>query len=333
MKPLLDVRNLVITTINEKEEINIINNVSFTLEKGRTLGVVGESGCGKSITSLSVMGLLPSALNFKSGSIKLSGKELTTLSKKERRKLRGKEMAIVFQEPMTSLNPVYTIGYQIIELIRNHEKISKKEAYARALQMLELVGIPRPNEVINEYPHQLSGGMRQRVMIAIALSCNPKLLIADEPTTALDVTIQAQILDLMKLLQDQMQMSIILVTHDLGVVAEMCDEVIIMYAGEVVERTTVDELFENPKHPYTKGLLASIPDLDKETEMLSSIPGTVPSPKNMPIGCRFADRCPFAVEKCFIESPSEFSVNGHSSTKCWLYENKEEQATMDKGGV
>lgn len=321
MKALLEVEDLVISLPSDGGEINIVNKVSFSLERGKTLGIVGESGCGKSLTSLSLMGLLPSTLSVKGGDIKLNNVDLTSLTKNERRKLRGKDMAIIFQEPMTSLNPVYTVGFQIVELIRNHENITKKEAYQRALHMLELVGIPRPDEVIHEYPHQLSGGMRQRVMIAIAISCNPSLLIADEPTTALDVTIQAQILDLLQSLQEQMQMSIILVTHDLGVVAEMCDDVVVMYAGEVVERTVVEELFENPKHPYTKGLLSSIPDIDEEKEILSSIPGTVPLPNNMPKGCRFAARCPYAFERCFQKNPIEFKVNDESSAKCWLYKD------------
>ncbi|WP_413065182.1 ABC transporter ATP-binding protein [Siminovitchia sp. 179-K 8D1 HS] len=319
---LLNVRDLEVALPSEDGDITLVNKVSFSLKKGKTLGIVGESGCGKSLTSLSIMGLLPPNIKVKNGFIQLNGKDITKLSKSERRRLRGKDMAMIFQEPMTSLNPVYKIGYQIVELIRNHENISKAEARKRAIHMLELVGIPRPNKVIEDYPHQLSGGMRQRVMIGMALSCNPGLLIADEPTTALDVTIQAQIFDLMKSLQDKMHMSLILVTHDLGVVAEVCDTVIVMYAGEVVERTTVEELFESPKHPYTKGLLAALPKLEEDKEVLSSIPGTVPSPTDMPKGCRFADRCPHTFDLCHEKSPKEFFINEQASAKCWLYEEQ-----------
>jgi peptide/nickel transport system ATP-binding protein len=331
MEEVLNVKELEIGIVTHEGHINIVNKISFTLEKGKTLGIVGESGCGKSITSLAIMGLLPSSVSYRGGAIKLKGKELTSLSKKEWRKIRGKDIAMIFQEPMTSLNPIYTIGYQIVELILNHKKISKREAYEQALKMLKLVGIPRAEEVIHEYPHQLSGGMRQRVMIAMALSCNPEILIADEPTTALDVTIQAQILELMKSLQQQLGMSIILITHDLGVVAEMCDRVVVMYAGEIVEESDVVELFENPKHPYTKGLLSSLPDLEEEKEYLLSIPGTVPSPHDMPKGCRFAPRCSFAYEKC-LESPPMIKVNEKSSCKCWLFvddkQRKEQQVLV-----
>ncbi len=325
---ILEIKDLEVAIPEDDGDVNIVNGISLSVSKGKTLGIVGESGCGKSLTSLSIMGLLPKNLKINNGSIQLDGRELTTLSKNERRKLRGKDMAMIFQEPMTSLNPVFKIGYQIVEIVRNHKDISKKEAYRHALHMLKLVGIPRAEEVINDYPHQLSGGMRQRVMIALALSCYPKLLIADEPTTALDVTIQAQILELMRSLQDEMNMSIVLITHDLGVVAEACDDVAVMYAGDVVERSTVDELFEEPKHPYTKGLLSSIPDIDEEVEILSSIPGTVPSPHEMPRGCRFADRCPEAFDYCFKHEPEEFKVKSNSSAKCWLY--SEEVVRHDK---
>lgn len=331
MKEVLKVEDLEVGIPTEDGFANIVNGVSFSLEKGKTLGIVGESGCGKSMTSLSLMGLLPPAVSYRSGSISLKEKDLTKLPKNDWRKLRGKDIAMIFQEPMTSLNPVYTIGSQIVELILNHEKMSKKEAYKRALKMLQLVGIPRAEEVLHEYPHQLSGGMRQRVMIAMALSCDPEVLVADEPTTALDVTIQAQILELMKSLQKELDMSIILITHDLGVVAETCDRVVVMYAGEVVEESGVEELFENPKHPYTKGLLASLPDIDEEKEYLSSIPGTVPSPTEMPKGCRFAARCEFAHDRC-KESPPTIPVNEQSSAKCWLYAEKESESFV-KGGV
>ncbi|MCP3740091.1 ABC transporter ATP-binding protein [Rossellomorea sp. BNER] len=322
MNEVLKVEDLEVGVPTEQGFANIVNGVSFSLEKGKTLGIVGESGCGKSMTSLSLMGLLPPAVSYRGGTINLKDNELTSIPKKAWRKLRGKDIAMIFQEPMTSLNPVYTIGSQIVELILNHRKISKKDAYAHALKMLQLVGIPRAEEVLHEYPHQLSGGMRQRVMIAMALSCNPEVLVADEPTTALDVTIQAQILELMKSLQEELKMSILLITHDLGVVAEMCDKVVVMYAGEIVEESTVIELFESPKHPYTKGLIASLPDIEDEKEYLSSIPGTVPSPTDMPPGCRFAPRCTFAHEQC-RQAPPVVSVNQESRTKCWLYVKEE----------
>jgi peptide/nickel transport system ATP-binding protein len=331
VKEVLKVEDLEVGISTENGFANIVNGVTFSLEKGKTLGIVGESGCGKSMTSLSLMGLLPPAVSYRSGSINLKDKELTKMAKNDWRKLRGKDIAMIFQEPMTSLNPVYTIGSQIVELILNHQKMSKKKAYAQALKMLQLVGIPRADEVLHEYPHQLSGGMRQRVMIAMALSCDPEVLVADEPTTALDVTIQAQILELMKSLQKELDMSIILITHDLGVVAEMCEKVVVMYAGEVVEESDVVELFENPKHPYTKGLLASLPDIDEEKEYLSSIPGTVPSPTEMPKGCRFASRCEFAHERC-TESPPTIHINDQSSAKCWLYVGQDSE-TLVKGGV
>ncbi|SDO12677.1 ABC transporter ATP-binding protein [Halobacillus aidingensis] len=328
MSKVLDVKDLEVSVKIDNERRNIVNKVSFSVNEGETLGIVGESGCGKSMTSLSIMDLLPQALSVTGGSLTLNGEELTKLSKNAYRKKRGKEMAMIFQEPMTSLNPVYTIGFQIVELVRNHTKKSKKEAYDRALHMLKLVGIPRADQVLHEYPHQLSGGMRQRVMIAMALSCNPGLLIADEPTTALDVTIQAQILRLMQSLQDEMNMSIVMITHDLGVVAETCDRVIVMYAGEVVEEATVEELFESPKHPYTKGLVASVPNMDKDEEYLSSISGTVPTPEQMPTGCRFAPRCKHAFEACH-QTPPLFDVNEQSKSRCWLYH--EEASNVQEG--
>jgi peptide/nickel transport system ATP-binding protein len=320
VNPILKVQDLKISVHSDGREITLINGVSFQLHKGETVGIVGESGCGKSITSLSIMGLLPPNAKVSNGSIELNSKNLVELPKKAVRKVRGKEVAMIFQEPMTSLNPVYTIGFQLIEMIRTHMEMSKAEAKSHAIKMLELVGIPRASEIVDEYPHQLSGGMRQRVMIAMAISCSPELLIADEPTTALDVTIQAQILDLMRDLQKKRNMSILMITHDLGVVAEMCDRVVVMYAGQVVEQAEIEELFENPKHPYTKGLLASIPNIEEDKEYLSSIPGTVPSPDNMPSGCRFADRCPSAYKKCFAEAPPLFSTENHTQARCWLYE-------------
>lgn len=322
VQKVLEVDELKVGINDEGQKINIVNGVSFDLYKGETLGIVGESGCGKSMTSLSLMGLLPPGVEYLGGDVRLDRLHFKDFSKKDWRKIRGKRIAMIFQEPMSSLNPVHTIGNQIMEMVLNHEQMTKKEARARALEMLQLVGIPRPDQVLDEYPYQLSGGMRQRVMIAIALSCNPEILVADEPTTALDVTIQAQILELMKKLQNQMNMSIMLITHDLGVVAEMCDRVIVMYAGEVVEESLVVELFDNPKHPYTKGLLASLPDINEQKEYLSSIPGVVPAPGNMPAGCRFAERCPQAHERC-KETPPLVVTESGSRVKCWLYEQVE----------
>ncbi|RKJ60002.1 ABC transporter ATP-binding protein, partial [Butyricicoccus sp. 1XD8-22] len=274
--------------------------------------------CGKSLTSLSLMGLLPPGIEYQNGNIEIRNQNMVGVKDKVWRSVRGKKVSMIFQEPMTSLNPVFTIGDQIVEMILSHNKMKKAEAKSHAIHMLKTLGIPRAEEVFNEYPHQLSGGMRQRVMIAIALSCNPEILIADEPTTALDVTIQAQILELMKKLQKQMDMSIVLITHDLGVVAEMCDRVIVMYAGEVVEESTVVELFDNPKHPYTKGLLASLPKIEEQKEFLSSIKGVVPTAVNMPSGCRFAPRCQFRTEKC-DEKPLLKMINDQSQVQCWLY--------------
>ncbi|MBS4213855.1 MULTISPECIES: ABC transporter ATP-binding protein [Neobacillus] len=326
VQKVLEIDKLKVGINDDGNKIAIVNGISFSLQKGETLGIVGESGCGKSMTSLSLMGLLPPGVEWLDGDIKTESLHFKDFKKKDWRKIRGKRIAMIFQEPMSSLNPVYTIGKQIMEMILSHENISKKQARERALEMLKLVGIPRPEQVLDEYPYQLSGGMRQRVMIAIALSCNPEILIADEPTTALDVTIQAQILELMKKLQEQLNMSIVLITHDLGVVAEMCDRVIVMYAGEIVEEAQVVELFDRPRHPYTKGLLSSLPDVNEEKEYLSSIPGVVPAPGKMPAGCRFAARCSFAHERC-KNTPPLFEVNG-SKVKCWLYENGDSEAVL-----
>lgn len=315
---VLEVKDLKLGIRDGKRQIPIVNGVTFDLKKGETLGIVGESGCGKSLTSLSLMGLLPPGIEYQNGNIEIRNQNMVGVKDKVWRSVRGKKVSMIFQEPMTSLNPVFTIGDQIVEMILSHNKMKKAEAKSHAIHMLKTLGIPRAEEVFNEYPHQLSGGMRQRVMIAIALSCNPEILIADEPTTALDVTIQAQILELMKKLQKQMDMSIVLITHDLGVVAEMCDRVIVMYAGEVVEESTVVELFDNPKHPYTKGLLASLPKIEEHKEFLASIKGVVPTAANMPSGCRFAPRCQFRTEKC-DEKPLLKMINDQSQVQCWLY--------------
>ncbi|MFP3918737.1 ABC transporter ATP-binding protein [Lysinibacillus telephonicus] len=315
---VLQVKELKLGISNGKHKIPIVNGVSFNLNKGETLGIVGESGCGKSLTSLALMGLLPPGIEWQDGDIKITEQSMKGVSHRVWRSVRGQKVAMIFQEPMSSLNPVFTIGNQIVEMIQSHNKMPKEEAKQHAIHMLKTLGIPRAEAVFNEYPHQLSGGMRQRVMIAMALSCNPDILIADEPTTALDVTIQAQILELMKDLQQKMDMSIILITHDLGVVAEMCDRVIVMYAGEIVEQSTVVELFDNPKHPYTKGLLASLPKIEERKEYLSSIKGVVPTAGNMPGGCRFAPRCTARHEKCDVK-PVLRNYNDQSMVQCWLY--------------
>lgn len=283
------------------------------------MGLVGESGCGKSVTSLSIMRLL----NFTSGKVTkgeviFDGKDLQKLSEKEMREIRGGKMSMIFQEPMSSLNPAMRIDKQMIEGIRLHTNLSKQEARERAAKILQQVGIPDPERVLKNYPHQLSGGMSQRVMIAMAMSCNPQLLIADEPTTALDVTIQAQILELMKKIQKEEGMSILLITHDLGVVAEMCTRVIVMYAGEIVEEAPVEVLFNNPTHPYTEGLIASVPKLGSGVKVLPSIPGSVPDLSMLPKGCRFAPRCKYATERCHNEEPDLFEVSEHQKCRCWL---------------
>lgn len=320
--PLLDVKNLETAFDIEGTDYNAVDNVSFTVKPSQIVGVVGESGCGKSVMSLSIMQLLPKGSGkIKSGEILFDGLNLEKMSESQINKLRGKDISMIFQEPMTSLNPVFSIGYQLQEVLFNHLKISKKEARLKSIALLKSVGISRPEKLVDEYPHQLSGGMRQRVMIAMAIACQPKLLIADEPTTALDVTVQAQILELLKEIQAVNEMSIILITHDLGVVAEMCDEIIVMYAGKIVERTDTDTLFYNPKHPYTTLLLGAIPKMDSENERLSSIQGIVPSLINMPkVGCRFAQRCPKAMPECFTVTPALALVEQGHEVACLLYE-------------
>lgn len=320
--PLLEVKNLETAFDIDGTYYNAVDNVSFKVKPKQIVGVVGESGCGKSVMSLSIMQLLPKGIGkVKSGEILFDGLNLEKMSEAQINKIRGKDVSMIFQEPMTSLNPVFTIGYQLQEVLFNHMKISKQEARQKSIALLKSVGISRPEKIVDEYPHQLSGGMRQRVMIAIAIACQPKLLIADEPTTALDVTVQAQILELLKEIQEVNDMSIILITHDLGVVAEMCDEVIVMYAGRIVERTDVDTLFYNPKHPYTTLLLGAIPKMDKEEERLSSIQGIVPSLTNMPqVGCRFAHRCPKAMPECLTITPKLAENDEGHEVACLLYE-------------
>ncbi|WP_019119847.1 ABC transporter ATP-binding protein [Brevibacillus massiliensis] len=317
---VLDVKNLKVNFRNEGKEYTVVNNISFHIRKGETLGLVGESGCGKSITSLSIMGLVPSPPGrIVEGEIRYNGANLLALKEKDWNKIRGNEISMIFQEPMTSLTPVFTIGRQLDEVIRLHTNLSKKQAKARSIEMLKRVGISRAEQIYASYPHELSGGMRQRVMIAIGLACDPGLLIADEPTTALDVTIQAQILDLMKSLKAKTQTAILFITHDLGVVAEMCDRVMVMYAGEIVEEADVDALFHNPKHPYTRGLLQSIPKIEEKRRRLYSISGQVPAPGSIARGCRFRDRCPSVMERCAKEAPELFSIEEKHACRCWLH--------------
>lgn len=320
MKSLLEVKNLRTHFYTEDGIVPAVDGVDLNLKPGQTLGIVGESGCGKSITSLSIMRLIPNPPGkIIDGQIIFDGKNLLDLSESEMRKIRGNDIAMIFQEPMTSLNPVYTIGLQIMEAIMLHQKLDKKAAREKCIEMLQLVGIPRADEVIDDYPHQFSGGMRQRVMIAMALSCNPKLLIADEPTTALDVTIQAQIIELMKELKDKLNTAIMLITHDLGVVAEMADHVIVMYAGRVVEEADVFDLFKDPKHPYTVGLMKSKPSLESATRRLDVIPGSVPNPLAMPTGCSFHPRCSHAMDVCERQIPELKEVSPGRKVRCWLY--------------
>lgn len=324
---LLEVKNLKVQFPNKKSYVTAVDNVSFSIEKGEILGVVGESGCGKSVTAMSIMRLLDEDKGVKlSGEINFGEKNILTMSTRELEKLRGKEISFVFQDPMSSLNPVFTIGQQLSEAILVHQKISKKEALEKSIEMLRMVGIPSPEKRIREYPHQLSGGMRQRVLIAIALALQPKLLIADEPTTALDVTIQAQILKLMTDLKEKLNTSILLITHDLGVVAEMCSKVIIMYLGQIIEEASVEKIFFSPKHPYTIELLKSIPKLDGDrNERLSVIKGTVPPLTDIPKGCRFAPRCKFVQEKCLEKAPHMEMVDAEHTVRCWFYDELQEK--------
>ena len=331
-KPLLEISGLKTVFPTDDGIVNAVNDVSFKIDRGQTVGVVGESGCGKSITGLSLLQLVPSPGRIEAGEIQFyrNGEEapldIAQVSPKSElmREIRGNEIAIIFQEPMTSLNPVYTIGNQIAEAIVLHEQVDKKTARERAIEMIARVGIPAPTQRVDEYPHQLSGGMRQRVMIAMALCCSPTLLIADEPTTALDVTIQAQVLGLMQELQAEIGMAIMLITHDLGVIADLADEVVVMYAGRVVEKGTVDDIFYNPLHPYTQGLLKSIPVLGRTPQKtLPSIPGTVPHPLTLPVGCSFQARCSERMPECEqmpeLEEINGETGNGGHAVRCWLH--------------
>ncbi len=315
---LVEIRNLKTHFHTEDGVVQAVDGVNMYVKRGETLGIVGESGCGKSQTCLSVMRLIQHPGKIVEGEILFEGENLVSKPESDMRKIRGNDISMIFQEPMTSLNPVYTIGDQIAEAIELHQGLSHKEAIDKAIEMLRLVGIPLPERRVHEYPHQLSGGMRQRVMIAMALSCNPKLLIADEPTTALDVTIQAQILELMKKLKKELGMAIMLITHDLGVIAEMAERVVVMYGGRVVEEADVVSLFKHPLHPYTEGLLRSIPRMDEDREVLHVIEGVVPNPLHLPPGCRFNPRCPYTIDKCKEVQPSLEQVAPGRFVACHL---------------
>ncbi|QGG51354.1 ABC transporter ATP-binding protein [Lysinibacillus pakistanensis] len=321
---LLKVEDLTIKFKSRQGVVKAVDNLNFELAQGSSLGIVGESGSGKSVTSLTIMGLLQNANTEITGSIDFDGLDLLKLSPREMRKIRGNSISMIFQEPMTSLNPLHTCGKQIMEPILIHQKdVSKQEAKKQAIELLRMVGIPSPEQRFHEYPHQMSGGMRQRIMIAIALACNTKLLIADEPTTALDVTIQAQILDLMSSLKKKRNMSIIMITHDLGVVKEMCEKVVVMYTGQIVEKSPTELVFADPLHPYTKGLLNAIPKISSKVERLEAIEGSVPDALNMPRGCSFHPRCKFATEKCKLESPPLFQLEDGREVKCFIYDGSE----------
>lgn len=318
---LLEVNHLQTNFYTENGVVKAVNDVSFAIREGETVCIVGESGCGKSITALSLMQLIPENGKVEGGEINFGGKNLLKLNKKDIRRLRGNEIGMIFQEPMTSLNPVFTIGEQMIEPIQEHLLLSKKDAYKKAMELITMLGIPNAEKIVNLYPHELSGGMLQRIMIAIAISCNPKLIIADEPTTALDVTIQAQILDLLRDIKTEFHTSILLITHDLGVVAEMADYVVVMYAGKVVEEGPVLELFANPQHPYTKGLLKAKPVIGERKDRLYTIAGQVPNLVDLHEACYFADRCEHAMDICRVKQPVLKEMNKGQKAACWLYED------------
>ena len=321
---LLEVRDLRTSFFTPAGEVKAVNGISFNLDRGKVLGIVGESGSGKSVTAYSIMQILATTGKIVGGSIKLDGQELVGAGERVMKTVRGNKISIIFQDPMTSLNPTYTIGHQLMEAILLHTDRNRKQAWDRALEMLRLVNVNEPEKRMKQYPYEFSGGMRQRVMIAMALACEPDILIADEPTTALDVTIQAQILDLLRQLKDKINSSIIFITHDLGVIAEMADFVVVMYAGRIVERGTVQEIFANPAHPYTIGLMASKPSVGKKLDKLYSIPGKVPNPINMPDYCYFKDRCEMQCERCSGEYPEEISLSPTHKVSCYRYYDKAE---------
>lgn len=324
MAKLLDVKNLKTYFYTDDGVATAVDDVSYDVDKGDTLGLVGESGCGKSVSALSIMRLIPDPPGkIVGGEILFKGRDLLKISEKEMRDIRGNDIGMIFQEPMTSLNPVFTCGNQIEEVLILHQKLTKAEAKEKAIESLNLVGIPAPEQRYHEYPHQLSGGMRQRVMISMALACNPEILIADEPSTALDVTVQAQILELINKLQQELGMGVIIITHDLGVIAEVSKRVAVMYASKIVEYGDVYAIFENPKHPYTIGLLSSIPNINKRKSRLSTIEGSVPFPTNFPAGCHFCTRCKFADEKCWNEEPIVVNISSNHTAACWKLDEVE----------
>ena len=319
---VLRVDDLCVQFVIDGIVVEAVNGISFQVKEGKTLGLVGETGAGKTTTAKAIMHLIPHPPGvIKRGEITLCGNDMINISKKALEKVRGKDVAMIFQDPMTALNPVYTVGEQIAESIAIHENLDKKAAYARAQEMLEIVGIPGGRAV--DYPHQFSGGMKQRVVIAMALACNPKLLIADEPTTALDVTIQAQVLDLMRSLREKYNMAMIMITHDLGIVAEICDEVAVMYAGKIIEQGTLEEVFENTKHPYTEGLFNSLPNIEDRKSELKPIPGLMPDPSNLPEGCAFAPRCPYATAACQEKEPSLHRISDTHMVLCTAYDSQD----------
>ena len=330
---LLEVENLRTYFYTDEGVARAVDGVSFSLDAGEALGIVGESGSGKSVTSLSILRLVqsPPGRIEPGSSIRLRGEELLALPERRMRQVRGNDIAMIFQEPMTSLNPVHTVGAQIVETLRVHRRMGKREAWQRAVELLGMVGIANPEERVHAYPHQLSGGMRQRVMIAMALACEPDVLIADEPTTALDVTIQAQILELIGELRQRLGTAVLLITHDLGVVAEVCDRVVVMYAGQVMEEGTVEQIFNDPRHPYTEGLLAAIPRLGERVERLRVIPGSVPAPTAWPQACRFHPRCPYGWDLCVNAAPDLFDAGDGHRSRCWLEKHPERRAERRPG--
>jgi len=331
-EPILEVRELITSFATEDGVVRAVDNISFSIGKGESVALVGESGCGKSVTAMSIMRLVAQPGKITGGSIHFRGKNLLEISENEMRKHRGNDIAMIFQEPMTSLNPVYKIGDQIAEAIILHRKVNKKEAWKQAAEMLELVSIPDPVKRLSDYPHQLSGGMRQRVMIAMALSCDPELLVADEPTTALDVTIQAQIMELLGRLQEKLGLAVLLITHDLGVVAEFCERVIVMYTGRIVEEAPVHSLYARPEHPYTRGLLKSLPNLAEagsSNARLPTIKGMVPDPRELPKGCKFNPRCPDVMPICLVNEPARMLVRERHDARCYLHGDAADPKRME----